>query len=212
MPTPADPRPILCIVDDDDAFRDSLSALLECEGFDLAAAASADEFLATIPAGRPACALVDLHMPRRDGFDVLAALAARPDPPPVIMMTGQGDVRSAVRAMKAGALDFIEKPFERADLLRLVETAFAASRRSAMKARDRHAFRERHGRLTDREREVCDRMLRGKPSKIIAHELDISPRTVEIHRSRVLQKLEVDGVPDLIRAAVRADMVNDDPA
>ena len=186
--------------------------LLEREDFDLVTSASADEFLATVPAGRPVCALVDLHMPRRDGFAVLAALSERHDSPPVIMMTGHGDVRSAVRAMKAGALDFIEKPFDRSELLRHIETAFAVSRRSAAKADDRRTFLARLSRLTDREHDVFARMLRGLPNKIIAQELDISPRTVEIHRSRVLQKLEVDGVADLIRAAVRADMVDDEPA
>lgn len=208
-PAPDERDPLLYVVDDDDGFRDSLLTLLAGEKLRLVAAESADAFLEKVTAELPGCALVDLAMPGRDGMSVLAALRARDIKLPVIVMTGHGDVTSAVRAMKAGAVDFIEKPFDRDDLLGRIAAGIELSRRIADKAAEIQAFRDRVARLTERERDVFERLLLGKPSKIIAHELSISPRTVELHRAHVMRKLEVAGVPDLIRAAMRAGMIDD---
>lgn len=209
MKTLSDQRPVLCIVDDDDAFRDSLVTMLAQEPFDILASASAEAFLDRLPDHRTGCALIDLHMPCIDGFELLRRLVERDFPLPVIMITGHGDVRSAVRAIKAGAIDFIEKPVDRVTLLALVDNAFMRSRQRSSAEDDRVAFAIRLRRLTDREHEVLDRMLGGKPNKIIARELAISPRTVEIHRARVMHKLEADSMAQLVRCATRAALVND---
>jgi len=203
-------RPVLHIVDDDDGFRESLVALLDGHEFDVATSASVDEFLARIPAERPACALVDLHMPRRSGLDLLQTLGKTRIGVPVIMMTGAGDVPSAVRAIKAGAIDFIEKPLERDRLLEAVRAAFAHSRDRVSRRRTASAFHQRLDRLTEREREVLEHLLRGRSNKTIAFELRISPRTVEIHRARVMQKLEMETAAQLIQAAVHAGVAPDD--
>jgi FixJ family two-component response regulator len=203
-------RPVLHIVDDDDGFRESLVALLDGQEFDVATSASVEDFLARLPTGRPACALVDLHMPRQTGLDLLGRLREARSGIPVIMMTGTGDVPSAVRAMKAGAIDFIEKPLERDRLLDAIRAAFARSRDGASRRRTTRAFHQRLDRLTDREREVLDHLLRGGSNKAIALQLRISPRTVEIHRARVLQKLEMENTAQLVHAAVHAGMVAED--
>lgn len=205
-----DSQPVLCIVDDDDAFRDSLAAMLCGQAFDIQTAASVDGFLAHLPLGRIACALVDLHMPHRCGLDLLAGLGDARAAIPVIMMTGAGDVQSAVRAMQAGAMDFIEKPLDRDALLRLIHDAFARSRDGTARLREQQDFAARLARLTDREREVLETMLRGGSNKEIAIELGISPRTVEIHRARVMHKLEMGNTAQLVRAATRARSAPDD--
>lgn len=210
MDDPRSARPLLFIVDDDDAFRDSLSALLCGQDFDVETSGSVDDFLRLLPVARPACALVDLHMPRRCGLDLLAALGDARAAVPVIMMTGAGDVPSAVRAMQAGAIDFIEKPLDRDALLRAVRDAFARSRDAASRLNDQHAFLRRLERLTERERDVFESLLRGSSNKEIAIELGISPRTVEIHRARVMQKLEMENTTQLVRAAMRAHVAHEE--
>jgi two-component system, LuxR family, response regulator FixJ len=209
MTTPSDPRPLLCILDDDEAFRDSLVTLLADEPFDITASGDAQSFIDQVPGDRTACALVDLHMPGIDGIEVLRRLGCPLPGLPVIMMTGRGDVRSAVRALQAGAMDFIEKPVDRDVLMDAVSAAFARSRRSTAAAGESHAFAARLKRLTHREQEVLDRMLQGMQNKFIARDLAISPRTVEIHRARIMQKLEVESVAQLVRCATRAELTGD---
>ncbi len=142
-----------------------------------------------------------------DGLELIAAVRARGLRVPIVVMTGFGDVPRAVAAMKAGALDFIEKPFSRDAVLTVIATALERSRRDWHDADQSRRFHDRLDRLTQRERDVFLRMLEGKPNKVIANEFHISPRTIEIHRARVFQKLESDNVAGLLRAAIQANLV-----
>lgn len=190
------------VVDDDDAVRDSLQALLESRGFTVEAYDSAEAFLAADRAGRASCALVDLRMTGMDGIALLERLRADGDRLPILLITGHGDVPVAVRAMKAGAADFIEKPYSNetlvASIARVIEKESAATERSSqvVEAASRIAG------LTPREREVLEQLVLGHPNKIIAHALDISPRTVEIHRANLMKKMQADSLSHLVRMAL----------
>jgi two-component system response regulator FixJ len=192
------------VIDDDDAVRDSLSFQLEAAGYAVTVFPSAVAFLAvadTLPAG---CIISDIQMPEIDGLELQQQVAERKLTFPVILVTGYADVALAVRAMKAGAVDFIEKPFSDESILtclRLAQSRFAeqlASDAAGTSARDRL------GVLTPREREVFDQLVRGKQNKVIAFDLSISPRTVEVHRARVLEKLEAHSLSELVRLALAA--------
>ena len=207
-------RPVVYVVDDDADFVDSLATLLTGQGFEIVACDSGANFLAMASDAKPACALVDLKMPAMDGLQLIAAARRRGLRLPIVMMTGFGDVPRAVAAMKAGAMDFIEKPFGKDAALAVITSVLERSRHDQRDSDRSRRFRERVDRLTQRERDVFYRMLEGKPNKIIASELNISPRTIEIHRARVFQKLEDDNVASLLRAAIHANLLsaNDRPA
>jgi two-component system, LuxR family, response regulator FixJ len=196
--------PTVYVVDDDEAVRDSLLMLFEADGFAVTACASAKEFLEVDLFAQCSCALIDVRMPGMDGIALLAELSDRPQVPPVIMITGHGDVPMAVRAMKLGAADFIEKPFDPEALLACVRSAL----RRAGEATDRsdvpNEAGQRLDRLTQREREVLDQLVIGRSNKGIARQLGISPRTVEIHRARVMQKMEAESLSHLVRLALAA--------
>ena len=195
------------IVDDDEPFRDSLRLMLETQGFHVRDYASGRAFVeaaATAPAG---CALVDVNMPELDGLALQELLNSRGISMPVIIMTGAANVPIAVRAMKAGAVDFIEKPFELATVLEAIRTAFE---RTTAPADEDPRVVELHGRLADltpREREILEAVVAGSPTKVIAYDLDISPRTVHVHRARIGDKLGITGLPNLIRLALAAGVV-----
>lgn len=192
------------IIDDDDAVRDSLSLQLEATGYEVAAFPSAIGFLEIARTLQPGCVISDVQMPDMDGMELQRRLTDMKLDFPVVIVTGHADVALAVRAMKAGAVDFIEKPFgEQAILesLRHAQTRFAAQRASAQAGA---TAREKLATLTPREREVFDEMVRGKQNKVIAYDLDISPRTVEVHRARVLEKLEARSLSELVRLALAA--------
>jgi two-component system, LuxR family, response regulator FixJ len=192
------------VVDDDEAVRDSLALQFEAAGYDVATFASAVEFLEAAPALRPGCVVSDVRMPQLDGIEMQARLAQLNLDFPVIIMTGHGDVALAVRAMKAGAVDFVEKPFSGDAILDSIRQAqLRASARQAEAAAG-EAARQKLGLLTPRERDVFDQLVRGKQNKVIAAALDISPRTVEVHRARVLEKLEARSLSDLVRLALAA--------
>jgi two-component system response regulator FixJ len=203
------PDPTVFVVDDDEAVRESLSALLLAHGFRVETFASGGDFLKNLdPRGR-GCVLIDVHMPGMDGLQLQARLAEIDDKLPVIVMTGFGQVPIAVKAMKAGAVDFIEKPFEEGPMLDAVRRALIGQE-NAIRAESRRAEqRARLARLTARERDVFQRLAEGKPNKIIAHELVISPRTVEIHRARVMEKLEAGSLSDLVRCAVACGVISE---
>jgi two-component system response regulator FixJ len=203
------PDPIVFVVDDDDAVRDSLSLLLETSGHRVRAFGSAQNLLDALTPEAHGCIIADVRMPGMDGLELQERLAARRIGLPVIIMTGHGDVPIAVRAMKAGAVDFIEKPFAEEPLLETVRLALVQSQRDRRRSGEPSA-EERLAQLTTREREVLEAMVAGHPNKVIAHLLQISPRTVEIHRARVMEKTGARSLSHLVRVALQAGVVPDE--
>jgi two-component system, LuxR family, response regulator FixJ len=192
------------VVDDDAAIRDSLRLLLEASGFAVQTHASATVFLAAAP-GLAGCVLTDVRMPAMDGLELQQRLNERGVLLPVIVMTGQGDIPIAVRAMKAGAVDFLEKPLDDGRLLEAVRRALAQSLRlQAASAATAEAL-DRLAVLTPREREVLDLLVTGLSNKAIGNELGASPRTVEVHRARILEKLRAHSLPELVRLVLAAE-------
>ena len=203
-PVPADP--CVYIVDDDEAVRDSLSVLLESKGYRVRSFGSAPEFLAAAPSLPIGCLIVDIRMPEMDGLELQEWLRARALDFPLIIITGHADVPLAVRAMKAGAVDFIEKPFTSETLLDSLDGAL--SRLASPSERDpaTDTAVAKLALLSSREREVLEGLLAGLPNKSIAYDLAISPRTVEIHRARVMDKMGARSLSELIRLAFAAGM------
>jgi two-component system response regulator FixJ len=189
------------VVDDDDAVRDSLQAMLEAEGFAVEVFADARSLLEAYRPMARGCYLVDVRMPGMDGLELLAELSRRPDAAPVIMITGHGDVPLAVEAMKIGAADFIEKPFTSDTIMAGIRTALAIQQRSPAPTGD---VGRRLTRLTEREREVLEQLVIGRANKETARLLGISPRTVEIHRARVMEKMQAESLAHLVRLAIAA--------
>lgn len=194
------------IVDDDESVRESLSALLEAQGLTAVAFASAEAFLLGYQPAAPACAVIDLRMPGMDGLTLLEHLRGRGITLPVLVVTGHGDVPLAVRAMKAGATDFIEKPYANAALLEALGRALASAQAGTAAQIDTADTRARIDALTPRERDVLQQLVIGHPNKIIAHHLNISPRTVEIHRANVMKKMNADSLSHLVRLALGAGL------
>ena len=190
---------LVYIVDDDDAVRDALSLLIESAGYAVEAFETAIAALAACQEKRPACIITDIRMPEMDGLEFQKKLAEERIGVPVIVITGHGNVPLAVRAMKAGAADFIEKPFTDDAILGSISTSLEPDRGKADQA-----VVERLDSLTPREREVLELLVFGHQNKVIAHRLDISPRTVEIHRARVMEKMKVRSLPELVRTAIQA--------
>jgi len=195
-------RPLVTIVDDDVAVRDSLALLLRLHGFDAQAFASGEEFLQWAGTKRVDCVLLDLRMNGMSGLDVQAALTARGLSYPVVLLTAHGDVATTRAALKAGAFDFVEKPFDDEVLLRVIRAAAEASEVSRAQTERETRFAHALKRLTPREREVLDHVLAGRQNREIAALLHISPRTVEVYKARIMDKLDVDRLPDLIRLAL----------
>jgi len=198
------PEQRVYIVDDDEAVRDSLAALLESRAYGVRSFGSAPEFLAAAPSLPVGCLIVDVRMPEMDGLELQQRLTERALDFPMIVITGHGDVPLAVRAMKAGAVDFIEKPFA-SDII-LESLAAASSRLTAPTEQDptQAAAASKLSLLSARERDVLDGLLAGLPNKSIGYDLQISPRTVEIHRARVMDKMGARSLSELIRLALAA--------
>jgi two-component system response regulator FixJ len=190
---------LVFIVDDDEAVRDSLDLLLESAGHAVQAFEAAADALAACRSRLPACIVTDVRMPEMDGLEFQEKLSEAGIRVPVIVMTGHADVPLAVRAMKAGAVDFIEKPFSDDAILASIDTAMARSARMVDPA-----LMARIESLTPREREVLELLIVGHPNKVIAHRLDISPRTVEIHRAHVMEKMQAKSLPELVRITMQA--------
>jgi two-component system response regulator FixJ len=186
------------VVDDDADVRDSLKLLLQTLNFRVEVFSTARDFLTRESHGR-ACLLTDLRMPDMDGLELQQEVNRRRLGIPVVIMTAHGDVPLAVRAMKAGAVDFLEKPFEESALIASVERALAAGQRSVAQESQSRVALERVGSLTAREREVFELVAAGKPNKVVADELNISQRTVEIHRAHVMDKLAARNLADVVR-------------
>ena len=192
------------LVDDDEAIRRSGGFMLKTSGYHVRSYESGVELLKGAPNLEPGCILLDIRMPGMDGLEVQAALKDKGVSLPVIIMTGHGDVSLAVQAMKAGSVDFIEKPFEKAVLLSAIEHGVERLKRSAANQDRADEAAVRLQALTPREREVLDGLAKGLPNKTIAYDLGISPRTVEIHRANVMSKLGVRSLSEALRIAFAA--------
>jgi two-component system response regulator FixJ len=192
------------IVDDDDGIRESLTALLELKGYAAKPFASGQDFLSSFSPQDALCVLADLRMPDMGGLDLQERLLAQGVAVPFIVITGHGDVPSAVRALKSGATDFIEKPLDSEAVLAAIQKAAETRRAQRSQAQSREEVKERIAGLTDRERDVLGLLLAGHPNKVIAYELRISPRTVENHRARLMVKMRVDSLAELVRLALAA--------
>lgn len=190
------------VVDDDDAVRDSLALLLESAGFTVRSYNSGAALLKTLEDDASGCVLTDVRMPDLDGIALQRRLKELGVQLPVIIMTGHADVPIAVEALKAGAVDFLEKPFDDTQVLAAVSSALAASQRTQQEAAAVAAIAARLHSLTPREREVLDRLVLGQPNKTIAYDLGSSPRTVEVHRARVMEKMGARSLPELVRMAI----------
>ncbi|HXA22203.1 MAG TPA: response regulator FixJ [Acetobacteraceae bacterium] len=197
--------PLVHVVDDDEAVRDSLSLLLEAAGLSVRTYDSATAFLKALPNLGAGCVLTDVRMPELDGLELQRRLAELGIRLPVIVMTGHGDVPIAVEALKAGAADFLEKPFDDVQLLAAVSSALAASQRTRDEEIAMAGIARRLASLTPREREVLDKLVAGQPNKTIAYDLGSSPRTVEVHRARVMEKMGVRSLPELVRMTIAAE-------
>jgi two-component system response regulator FixJ len=195
------------VIDDDDAARDSLAFLFRTADVDARTYASATEFLAAAPSLTGGCVVTDVRMPQMDGLELLRRLRALDLALPVIVMTGHGDIPLAVEAMKAGAIDFFEKPFSDDAMLAAVRRALGRRRDDRAREAERDAVKERLASLSARERQVLEGLVAGKPNKTIAFDLGISARTVEIYRANVMTKMDAASLSELVRMALGAGIL-----
>jgi two-component system response regulator FixJ len=199
-------KTVIHVIDDDAAMRDSLAFLLDVNGFDSQVYESADAFLTGANAVAARCVVSDIRMPGMTGVELVRKLKGGGSPCPVILITGHGDVALAVEAMKAGAADFIEKPFDDASLLGAIRAALEAGPAGGS---DNSAKKEAEARLAElspRERDVLQGLVAGKINKVIAHELSISPRTVEVYRANLMAKTGARSMSELMRIALAAGL------
>jgi two-component system response regulator FixJ len=195
-------NPTVFVVDDDPAIRESLRWLIESVGLKVKIFATAQEFLEGYDPSVAGCLVLDIRMPGMSGLDLQNELAARKVAIPIVIITGHAEVPVAVRAMKAGALDFIEKPFSDQLLLDRIRRALEADAEFRRVHSQRATVAARLAELTPREREVMDLVIAGKANKVIASELGLSPKTVEVHRAHVMKKMQVESLADLVRAGM----------
>jgi two-component system, LuxR family, response regulator FixJ len=195
-------KPTVFIVDDDAAVRDALKFLMRSVGHTVETFASALDFLNAYSDDRPGCLVLDIRMPGLSGLELQDKLVEQRAIVPIIFITGHGDVPMAVEAMQAGAMDFIQKPFRDQDLLDRINQALEKDAANRQVLREANAIRERLVSLTPREREVMDLVVQGKANKVIAGDLDLSQRTVEIHRARVMEKMNASSLAHLVRMVI----------
>ena len=193
------------IVDDEEAVRKSLAFLLTMNGLGVRVHESATAFLSVAPNLRQAVLITDMRMSDLSGLDLIRRLAALKTPIPSIMITGHGDVPMAVDAMKAGAVDFIEKPFDDNTIVEAIRRASERLSDASSPIESAEDIRARIGTLSDRERQVLSAVVAGQPNKAIAFALDISPRTVEVHRANVMAKMQARSLPELVRMSLAAE-------
>ena len=191
---------VIYLVDDDEAVRDSLGMLFKSIGFESEAYASALEFLEHFDAGRHACLVADIRMPGLSGLELQQRLNEQRAAIPIIFITGHGDVPMAVNAMKSGAADFLQKPFRDQELIDRIHKALAEDRQRRLFRAEDDEIRARIASLTPREDEVMRRVVRGQANKVIAMDLGVSQRTVELHRARVMRKLKMRSLAELVHA------------
>jgi two-component system response regulator FixJ len=202
-------EPVIHLIDDDAALRDSLSFLLASAGVEVRTHASATDFLKALPGLSVSLVVTDVRMPEMNGVELLRRLKAIHPTLPVILLTGHGDVPLAVEAIKAGAADFFEKPFDDAVLLAAVRRALADGSRQRKRDAEREEARARLAQISGRERQVLEGLVAGKANKVIAHDLDISPRTVEVYRANLMTKIRASSLSELVRMAILAGVLDD---
>jgi FixJ family two-component response regulator len=193
------------VVDDDEAVRSSTKLLLKSVGLPAVTYASAQEFLDNYDPMQPGCVVLDVRMPLMSGLELQQLLNIRGAIIPVIFITGHGDIPMAVEAMQHGAFDFLQKPFRDQDLLDRVQKALEKDRVNRVQLREKTRIQERRESLTPREREILELMTRGKPNKVMAADLGVSQRTVEIHRARVMEKMGASSLAQLVRMVMDID-------
>lgn len=189
----------ICIIDDDEAIRESLRLLLFADGLSTCAFESADAFLEDGACRKFDCMLLDIRMPGTDGLELFQILNRRQLPYPVIFITGHGDIPLAVSAIKQGAYDFLTKPFKEGELINRIHAAIEHHRSTREQVEEMHQIQQRVSLCTPREHDVMRLLVKGLPNKGIAETLGISPRTVEIHRAHVMEKMEAESLPALVR-------------
>jgi two-component system, LuxR family, response regulator FixJ len=202
---------IVHVIDDDEAARDSLAFLFRTADVDVRTYASAEDFLAAAPALAGGCVVTDVRMPQIDGLELLRRLKQLDVMLPVIVMTGHGDIPLAVEAMKAGAADFFEKPFSDEAMLAAVRRAFGRAQQERVRDAERDAVKARIAALSPREHQVLEGLVAGKANKIIAFDLGISARTVEIYRANVMTKMNASSLSELVRMALIAGVLGETP-
>jgi len=198
-------EPTVFVVDDDEAVRDSLQILMTSVGLRSACFSSAQGFLRAYDSNRPGCLVLDMRMPGMSGMELQECLAARHSILPVIFLTGHGDVPMAVHAMQAGAIDFMQKPFSEQTLLDRIQQAIQQDQRNRRLLERRDEIVKRKNSLTPREKQVMEMVVEGNANKVVAIELGLSERTVEIHRGRVMRKMGAESLPHLVRMVLETE-------
>ena len=203
------PEPVIFVIDDDDAVRQSLEFLLRTAQMNVRSFKSAKAFLEVLPEISSGCIITDVRMPDISGIDLLRKVKERNLDIPVIVVTGHGDIALAVEAMKIGAVDFLEKPFDDDQLIAAVRATLSKTADTAARNAELAQVHEKLAALSNREREVLDGLVAGKANKVIAFDLGISPRTVEIYRANLMTKMEANSLSDLVRMAMTAGILED---
>lgn len=197
------------VIDDDEAMRDSLNFLLDSANYKVTLFETALAFLDALPGLEFGCVVSDVRMPGLDGIELLKRMKAEHSTFPIVIMTGHGDVPLAVEAMKLGAVDFLEKPFEDDRLVGMIETAINRAEPAARSEALTQEIAARIASLSPRERQVMDGLVAGLSNKLIARDYDISPRTIEVYRANVMTKMQANSLSELVRLAMRAGLLND---
>jgi two-component system response regulator FixJ len=197
------------VIDDDEAMRDSLNFLLDCAGLEVTLFETAQQFLDALPGLDFGCVVSDVRMPGIDGIELLRRMKASQSKFPILIMTGHGDVPLAVQAMKLGAIDFMEKPFDDDRLTGMIEAAIRQAEPAAKDDAVTQNIVARIATLSPRERQVMEGLIAGLSNKLIARDYDISPRTIEVYRANVMTKMQAGSLSELVRLAMRAGLLRD---
>lgn len=200
---------MIYVIDDDEAMGDSLNFLLDSSGFGVTLFDDAQAFLNALPGLAFGCVVSDVRMPGLDGIELLKRMKTQNCPFPIVIMTGHGDVPLAVEAMKLGAIDFLEKPFEDDRLITMIESAIRQAEPAARSEAVAQDIAARVASLSPRERQVMEGLIAGLSNKLIAREYDISPRTIEVYRANVMTKMQANSLSELVRLAMRAGLIKD---